>query len=155
MKVRVLAVGRVKGPASEAVAHYQARAARYWRLEVKEARQGKGEPADVMRKEGVALLANVPSDGVLWALSRSGSSWTSPQIAEALEAISRHAHPIVTIVLGGAWGLSDEVVHRADKVLALGAVTLPHDLARLVLFEQLYRAGSLLRGEPYHKGPAR
>jgi len=155
MRVGVVAIGRVKGPLAEAVAHYQARAARYWRLDVKEEREGKGGPPAVVKAEGAALLARVPADGAMWALSRTGRSLSSPAFARALEEISRRAHPIVTIVLGGAWGLSDDVLHEADQVMALGTMTLPHDLARLVLFEQLYRAGSLLRGEPYHKGPPR
>jgi len=154
VKVLVVAIGRVKGPAADAVAHYQARAARYWRLEVKEQREAKGDPAAIKKAEGEALLASVPSDGVVWALSRSGRSWSSPQLARGLEAVSLRPHPTVSVLLGGAWGLSDAVLESADRVVSLAPLTLPHDLARLVLFEQLYRAGTILRGEPYHKGPS-
>jgi 23S rRNA (pseudouridine1915-N3)-methyltransferase len=73
-------------------------------------------------------------------------------LASFLGAEALRASPGVAFVLGGAFGLSDQVLERAQRRLSLSDLTLPHELARLVLTEQLYRAGTLLRGEPYHKG---
>ncbi len=153
MRVQVIAVGRVKGPLGPAVDHYRTRAERYWKLEVREVREGRGEPSAVLRTEGERILDRTAAQGRLWALSRSGRPWSSTEWARHLERVSMDAHPTVDIVLGGAWGLDAAVLDRADRTVSLSRATLPHDLARLVLFEQLYRAGTILRGEPYHKGP--
>ncbi len=154
MRVQVLAVGRVKGPLGSAAEHYLTRAERYWKLTVHEVREGRGDPPAVVRTEGDRILGRASGEGKLWALSRAGRPWSSRDWARQLERVSVTAHPSVDIVLGGAWGLGQEVLDRADRTISLSAATLPHDLARVVLFEQLYRAGSILRGEPYHKGPA-
>jgi 23S rRNA (pseudouridine1915-N3)-methyltransferase len=76
----------------------------------------------------------------------------SPELARYLESLALRSVPEVSFVVGGAFGLGPGVVKRANRTLALSAGTLPHELARLVLAEQLYRAGTILRNEPYHKG---
>ena len=153
MKIHVVSVGRAKGPVAEAAELYRKRASRYFRLEVREEREGRGDPDQVTSAEGQKLLKGVPSQDPVWALSREGSAWSSAEWARRIEQLSMTAHPNVHVMIGGAWGLSPEVLDRAQHVVSLAAGTLPHELARLILFEQLYRAGTILRGEPYHKGP--
>jgi len=156
MKVIVAAVGRARGPAAELIAEYEARAKRYFPLEVAEVKEEAfrrpGDAARVRDEEGKRLLARVPAGVELVALHEGGKSWTSQQLADWLAELAVRGSPGAAFVVGGAYGLADEVLRRARHQLALGAFTLPHELARLILAEQLYRAGTIQRGEPYHKG---
>jgi 23S rRNA (pseudouridine1915-N3)-methyltransferase len=104
---------------------------------------------EVRREEGSRLLAQ--ARGTIVALHEGGRSMSSTAFAEWMQA-RRELAEDVSFLVGGALGLSPDVLSRASLKLALAPWTLPHDLARLVLAEQVYRAGTLLRGEPYHKG---
>ena len=107
-------------------------------------------PADARRREGEALLAKLKPESWLVALDERGTLLDSLELAR-LVATARDAGRELVFAIGGDEGLDTPVRERAWKVLALSRMTLPHRLARLVLMEQLYRAFSLLRGEPYHK----
>jgi 23S rRNA (pseudouridine1915-N3)-methyltransferase len=85
------------------------------------------------------------------ALARQGSAWTSTELARRLEAWQREARP-VALAIGGSRGLAGDLLAAATDRWSLGPLTLPHELARVVVVEQLYRASTILRGEPYHKG---
>ena len=87
------------------------------------------------------------------ALTREGKALGSRDLARYLEERALHSVDAVTFVIGGAFGLGGGVLKRSDLLLSLSAMTLPHDMARLLLVEQLYRAGTISRNEPYHKGP--
>jgi len=159
VKVTVLAVGRVRGPLPAAVAEYEARARRYWKLEVAEVAAGTGGggdgPAEVRRVEGERLLGRLPDGLRVVALTREGKGMTSKGLARWLQRLAVRGHAGACFVIGGAHGLSEAVLDRSDRRLALSPMTLPHEMARLVLVEQLYRAGTIVRGEPYHKGRGR
>ncbi|HEV8149933.1 MAG TPA: 23S rRNA (pseudouridine(1915)-N(3))-methyltransferase RlmH, partial [Gemmatimonadales bacterium] len=88
---------------------------------------------------------------ILIALDRGGSTWTSEQLADRL-ARWRAESASLALVIGGAFGLDAELLARARHRWSLGPLTLPHELARVVVLEQWYRAWTILRGEPYHKG---
>ncbi|HSH76666.1 MAG TPA: 23S rRNA (pseudouridine(1915)-N(3))-methyltransferase RlmH [Longimicrobiales bacterium] len=157
MRVRVVAVGRVRGALAEVVRDYEARAARYWKLEVIEVpdgARGRGgaAPAQVLDAEAGRILAKLPADLDVVALTRLGEGLGSRELAEYLERLGTHAAPGVGFVIGGAFGLGEAVLARARRRLSLSMMTLPHEMARAVLAEQLYRAGTIVRGEPYHKG---
>ena len=158
MKVMLLAVGRPRGELADAIAMYEERARRYFTFEtaeVKEHRSRKGDAVRTMEEEGKSLLARVPTGLELVALHREGRPWSSERLAEYLMELSVRASPGAAFVIGGAFGLSDEVLSRAEHRLSLSALTMPHELARLVLAEQIYRAGTIARGEPYHKAVER
>jgi 23S rRNA (pseudouridine1915-N3)-methyltransferase len=153
--VRVVSVGPVRGTLEEAVRDYEARAGRYWRLEVDEVEsgsRGRSDPRLVREAEGQRILPRLPAAGTVVALTRDGRTLASRELATFLgnEALASTAE--VAFVLGGAFGLDHLVLARARLRLSLSGMTLPHELARVVLAEQLYRAGTILRGEPYHKG---
>lgn len=158
MKVNLLCVGDARGPVGPAVEEYEARARRYWRLQVWEVeagagRGGKAEPEEIRRAEEVRLLARLPVRGDLVTLTREGRALGSRDLARYLEERALRAVGAVTFVIGGAFGLGRGILERSDLQLSLSAMTLPHDMARLLLVEQLYRAGTIGRNEPYHKGP--
>lgn len=136
-----------------AIREYETRAARYWPLEVHEVREepARGLSPDLVReREGQRLLAALPPGAQIVACDVTGKTRTSEQFAAWLQDLRERARD-VGIVIGGAFGLSDVVRQRATATLSLAPWTLPHELARLVLAEQLYRAGTIARGEPYHK----
>ena len=136
-----------------AIAEYERRAARYWPLSVREVKEAGGRsvaPAVTRRQEGERLLEAWPGRGEIVACDERGSRMTSSEFAAWLGKL-RDAAGSVTFVIGGAFGLDEAVRQRSTRLLAVAPWTLPHEMARLVLTEQLYRAGTLLRGEPYHK----
>lgn len=156
MKVLVVAVGRVRGTLEAAVGEYEERARRYWKLETAEVDAGAPgrdpAPERVMEAEAERILARIPEGYTVLALTRTGKGMGSRELARALEEQAVRSSPGVAFVLGGAFGLAPAVLERAGRKVSLSPMTLPHEMARLVLAEQLYRAGTILRGEPYHKG---
>ena len=136
-----------------AIDEYETRAARYWPLVVAEVREASGRgvsPAETRRREGERLLERLPDGAMLFACDERGERLTSSDFA-ALLVGARDAARDVAFVVGGAYGLDDTVRRAAGRSLQLAPWTLPHQLARHVLAEQLYRAGTIARGEPDHK----
>jgi 23S rRNA (pseudouridine1915-N3)-methyltransferase len=155
MKIRLVCVGRPRGPIAEAIGVYEARIKHYFGFESIEIRETvhRGQSVDqVMSDEGERLLARVTHGAKVIVLHRPGAAWSSETFAEQLREAGLRSVPELTFIIGGAYGLSPAVLRRADLELSLSAMTLPHELARLLLTEQIYRAGTILRGEPYHKG---
>lgn len=154
MKLSLISVGRIRPPLADAVAEYERRVGRYFRFDSVEVRESAGRAGDeerVRSDEGERLLARVPIGSHLVVLDRVGESWSSPELAAQLDGWALRAMPAVAFVIGGANGVSPALLAAAHTRFSLGRITLPHEMARLVLAEQLYRAGTILRGEPYHK----
>lgn len=149
-----MAVGKPKNTAlAAAIAEYETRAARYWPLavaEVKEEPAKSASAAAVRDREGERLAARVPAAAVVVCCDPGGRRMDSAAFATFLQG-HRDAGRDVAFVIGGAYGLSTAMLKRAAVRLELAPWTLPHELARLVLAEQLYRAGTIGRREPYHK----
>ena len=149
----MIAVGRDRSglyaPAVEEYTKRLARQVRFELVEVPEARKHAGTPQAKV-EEGAALLAKlVPRERVV-ALDERGDELTSRELAARVGRWLERGQD-VALLIGGSDGLAPEVLARADERLALSRFTLAHRLARLVLVEQLYRAMTILRGEPYHK----
>ncbi|MSR07855.1 MAG: 23S rRNA (pseudouridine(1915)-N(3))-methyltransferase RlmH [Gemmatimonadetes bacterium] len=154
MIVHVLAVGKLRDASVRAACQdYVTRARRYFRIEVREVagRASKRSALETTKSEGKALLAALPENGTMVALTRTGRAEDSQRFAGRVAAWQRSGRD-VALLIGGAFGLDPEVLQRSDSQLSLSSFTLPHEMARLVLLEQLYRAGTILKGEPYHKG---
>ncbi|MDF1563905.1 MAG: 23S rRNA (pseudouridine(1915)-N(3))-methyltransferase RlmH [Deltaproteobacteria bacterium] len=151
MKLRLISIGkRSAGPFEAATALYAKRLKHYLSLELVELPASrKREPGVAMREEGERILAAL-GKARLVALDAEGQSHDSVAFARRLEAWRREGRDVI-LVIGGDEGLSPEVKAAADELLALGPMTLPHRLAKVVLLEQLYRAATILKGEPYHK----
>lgn len=157
MTVTVVVVGRVRGHLRDAVAEYESRAGHYWKLQVVEVdagtSRGKEDPETVMAAEGERILARIPDGAELVVLDRRGKGISSRGLADWLGEHALRGSQGVALVIGGAYGVHPAVQDRARRRISLSAMTFPHEMARLLLAEQLYRAGTILRGEPYHKGP--
>ena len=154
MRLVVAVVGKARNPAlGEAIGDYEKRAARYWPLEVHEVREERavGIPLDRVReREGHRLADKVPDRAQTVACDVKGRSLDSAQFAEFLKT-AREQDRDLAFLIGGAFGLPTELTARSTVQLSLAPWTLPHEIARLVLVEQIYRAGTIVRGEPYHK----
>jgi 23S rRNA (pseudouridine1915-N3)-methyltransferase len=153
MRFIVAVVGKPRDSAlAAAISDYETRAARYWPLEVHEIREerGKSSPAEVVKKESERLLAALPSGATVVVCDAAGDALTSERFSEWMQNARETARD-VGIIIGGAHGLSEDLKSRASRRLSMGKWTMPHEMARLVLAEQLYRAGTIVRGEPYHK----
>ena len=155
MTLLVLAVGRLRAAYREACDDYLRRLARYARVEEAEVREASRAPTVEAQREEEAdrLRARIPGGGTVVALARDGSPWTSQELARRMDGWRVAARPLA-FVLGGSHGLSPGILASATVRWSLGPLTLPHELARVVAVEQLYRAFTILRGEPYHKGRA-
>ncbi len=153
MKMRLLAVGRDRSglyaPAVEEYARRIGRWARFEVVELPEARRHAGT-ARARDEEGEAILSRLGQRERLVALDERGPEPTSAELARRLRAWLEGGRD-VAFAVGGADGLSAAVLARAQERLSLSRMTLAHRLARLVLAEQLYRAFTILRGEPYHR----
>jgi 23S rRNA (pseudouridine1915-N3)-methyltransferase len=153
MRLTVAVVGKPRNAALAAAIHeYETRAARYWPLDVHEVREERaafGDSRLIRKREGERLAERIGSARVV-ACDISGKSFTSERFAEWLRT-ERDRDRDLAFVIGGAFGLSDDLLASSSARISLAPWTLAHELARLVLAEQLYRAGSIVRGEPYHK----
>ena|SRR2546423_3308186 len=154
MRLVVAVVGKARHPAlGEAIRDYEERAARYWPLDVHEVREERasGVPLErVMQREGERLAERIPDRAQRVACEIGGKSFTSSQFADFLRS-ARDENRDIAFLIGGAFGLSPGVTSSTTLKLSLAPWTLPHEIARLVLAEQIYRAGTIVRGEPYHK----
>ena len=154
MRLVVAVVGKARNPAlGEAIRDYEKRAARYWPLDVHEVREERasGISIDKVReREGQRLADKVPDRAQTVACAIGGRTLDSAQFADFLQS-AREQDRDLAFLIGGAFGLPSELAARSSVKLSLAPWTLPHEIARLVLVEQIYRAGTIVRGEPYHK----
>lgn len=158
MKVKVMAVGRLQqGWVSEGLAMYAGRLGRYLPgfelVEVPDVKASRSLPESRQKElEGEALLARVAQGDTVVLLDERGRQMTSRQLAADLERrlACGAASKALVYVVGGPYGFSEAVYARADARLALSLLTFPHEVARLLLCEQLYRAVAILHGLPYH-----
>lgn len=159
MRWTILAVGKVKEAYWQAaLAEYLKRLGPYRPVEVVELPDEKADPAQTpalieqaRRREGERILAALKPGAHLVALWENGEQLDSRALSERLARLDHEGAREAAFVIGGANGLDPAVLARADWKLGLSRLTLPHQLARVVLVEQLYRAERIRRGEPYHK----
>jgi 23S rRNA (pseudouridine1915-N3)-methyltransferase len=160
MRVVVIAIGRVKqGPERELAETFRKRALAIGRalslreIEIVEIRESRAADAERRRVEESIAIANViPQRATIVILDESGENLNSAALAALLREWRAEDRPAVCFVIGGADGLAASLRERAKLKLAFGAATWPHQLVRIMLLEQLYRAASILAGHPYHRG---
>jgi len=159
MRLIVAAVGRLKqGPERELAAWYCKRAATTGRLlgwrqvEIIEIRESRAQDRDRRRIEESIALANIIPDGAVVAvLDERGENLDSAALAGLIRQWRADGCASVCFIIGGADGLAPNLLQRAKVRLAFGAATWPHQLVRIMLLEQMYRAGTILAGHPYHR----
>ena len=155
-KIKIIAVGRIKQAfLREGVKEYLQRLAYSAHVEIEEVKppvhSDKWPPAEVCRREGAALLAGITRGEYVIALDPAGKLQTTEEWAAFFRNASVTGRQKITFVIGGEWGLGENVLKRADAVWSLSPLTFTHDMTRLIVLEQLYRVVTILQGLPYHK----
>ena len=148
MRYQIVAIGKLKrGFLQTGCEHFLARLSPYAKVEVLELKEGRG--SDVTEQESTALLR--AANGYLIALDEGGREYTSAAWAAHISELEVRSVGQVSFLLGGASGHGGALKTQADELWSLSKLTLPHELARLVLLEQLYRAETIRAGHPYHR----
>jgi 23S rRNA (pseudouridine1915-N3)-methyltransferase len=155
LKLRFIVVDRTKSAfLREGERFYLDRLKRYARtkwVEVKPARIYAKKPVqEILRKEGAAITKQLNRQDHVISLDRMGTRRTSEELASHIDRLSM-THSQLALVVGGPLGLPEEVLQMSHETLSLSSLTLTHEMARLILLEQLYRAFTIIRGEKYHK----
>lgn len=155
MKIQLWSVGKDHEPAIRtAVEDFSKRISKYYPLEWKIIPPPKKSavlsPADLKKKEAVTLLDGLQKDDCLVALDERGTQWTSAGLAQFIQARANDSARNLIFLIGGAYGLDEVVLRRADHRWCLSQLTFPHQLVRLILAEQIYRACTIQRNEKYH-----
>lgn len=146
LHITVYAVGKLKEAFwKDAVAEYLKRLGGYAKVEVRELSDSN------LERESAALLTALPERDPVVLLDVRGKETSSEGIARLIEGYALDGASRLAFVIGGSDGVSEEVKRRANARISFGPITLPHNLARVVLMEQIYRAFKIMRGEPYHK----
>lgn len=159
MNISIVTVGKLKEKyLKQGIAEYTKRLGPYAKVEVIEVPDEKApenlsdvEMEQVKNAEGNRILSKISQDAHVIALAIEGNMKTSEKLAKDLDQLATYGKSKVAFVIGGSLGLSDEVMKRANDTLSFSKMTFPHQLMRLILVEQIYRAFKINRGEPYHK----
>ena len=159
MKITVLAVGKIKEKFyTEAIREYAKRLSRYCELNITEAddeptpeNASLKQEVQIREREGERLLAKIPAGAHVIALAIEGKPYDSVELSKHLSELTLGGKSHLVFVIGGSLGLSDAVLRRADEKLSFSRLTFPHQLMRVILLEQLYRAQKIGKNEPYHK----
>lgn len=153
MEILLLAVGKLRPYYREACDDYARRLKRYITLLEHQVREASRAPTTAAQwtEEAKRLEAVTPPAATIVALTREGAAWSSRDLATQLQRWLVAARP-VAMMIGGSNGLSPSLLGAAQSRWSLGPLTLPHELARVIVLEQIYRAFTIIRGEPYHKG---
>ncbi|WP_282803642.1 23S rRNA (pseudouridine(1915)-N(3))-methyltransferase RlmH [Secundilactobacillus kimchicus] len=159
MNIKLVVVGKLKEKYfKQGIAEYAKRLSRFCKFEIVEVPDEKApeslsdaQMAQVMAKEGERILSKIKDREYVYALAILGKERTSEAFAAEIKQLTTYGHSDITFVIGGSLGLDSAVLKRADTQISFGKFTLPHQLMRLVLTEQIYRAIMINEGSPYHK----
>ncbi|URT70941.1 23S rRNA (pseudouridine(1915)-N(3))-methyltransferase RlmH [Cytobacillus firmus] len=159
MNISIITVGKLKEKyLKQGIDEYLKRLSAYAKLDIIEVPDEKApeelsetEMIQVKQKEGERILAKIHPDAHVIALAIEGKMKSSEELADTLDKLATYGKSKIAFVIGGSLGLSQEVLQRADEKLSFSKMTFPHQLMKLILLEQIYRAFRINRGEPYHK----
>lgn len=159
MNIQIVSVGKLKEKYLKlGIEEYTKRLNSYAKIDLVEVADEKApenlSEADmeiVKKKEGDRILAKISADTYVIALAIEGKMKSSEQLASDLESLMTYGKSKIAFVIGGSLGLHEDVMKRSDEKLSFSKMTLPHQLMKLVLVEQIYRAFRIIKNEPYHK----
>ena len=159
MNISIISVGKLKEKyLKSGIEEYTKRLGSYTKINEIEVADEKApeqlSEADmeiVKKKEAERIMAKISPDAYVIALAIDGKMKTSEQLAKDIQSLMTYGRSKIVFVIGGSLGLHDEVLKRADEKLSFSKMTFPHQLMRLILVEQVYRAFRIMKGEPYHK----
>jgi len=153
--INIVCVGKIKEKAlSTLIAEYTKRISGYTKIEILEVNDEPNDKlpeATVKETEGQRILKQIKKDAFVVLLDLQGKELTSVELSKKIEEINTYHSSNITFVIGGSLGVSEEVRSRADFKLKLSNMTFPHNIARLIILEQIYRSYKILNNEAYHK----
>ncbi|WP_205138274.1 23S rRNA (pseudouridine(1915)-N(3))-methyltransferase RlmH [Virgibacillus halotolerans] len=159
MKISIIAVGKLKEKyLKQGIQEYLKRLTAYAKVDIIELADEKApenmseaQMLEVKQKEGERILGSIHPDTFVITLEINGKMLSSEQLAAKMDELATYGKSKIAFVIGGSLGLSEAVEKRSDLALSFSKMTFPHQVMRLVLLEQVYRAFRIIRGEPYHK----
>ncbi|KJL03404.1 MULTISPECIES: 23S rRNA (pseudouridine(1915)-N(3))-methyltransferase RlmH [Priestia] len=159
MNISIITIGKLKEKyLKQGIEEYLKRLSSYAKVEIIELADEKApenlsesEMEQVKQKEGERILAKISDDTHVIALAINGKQKSSEELAKEIDSLATYGKSKVAFIIGGSLGLSSEVMKRSNAALSFSKMTFPHQLMRLVLVEQIYRAFRIIRNEPYHK----
>jgi 23S rRNA (pseudouridine1915-N3)-methyltransferase len=159
VNISIVTVGKLKEKyLKQGIEEYLKRLSAYAKVEVIEVADEKApevlselEMVQVKQKEGERILGKISQDTYVIALAIQGKMQSSEELADTLDKLATYGKSKIAFIIGGSLGLSEEVLKRANEHLSFSRMTFPHQLMKLILVEQIYRAFRINRGEPYHK----
>ena len=159
MKIKIVTVGKLKEKyLKDGIAEYSKRISRFAKLEMIELADEKTpdkaseiENQKILETEGARILSKIGERDFVLVLAIEGKTFSSEEFSKQLEEASIKGYSTLTFIIGGSLGLAPGVKNRANLSVSFGRLTLPHQLMRLVLVEQIYRAFTIQQGSPYHK----
>jgi 23S rRNA (pseudouridine1915-N3)-methyltransferase len=159
VNISIITIGKLKEKyLKQGIEEYLKRLSSYAKVEIIELADEKApenlsesEMEQVKQKEGERILAKISDDTHVIALAINGKQKSSEELAKEIDSLATYGKSKVAFVIGGSLGLSSEVMKRSNAALSFSKMTFPHQLMRLVLVEQIYRAFRIIRNEPYHK----
>jgi 23S rRNA (pseudouridine1915-N3)-methyltransferase len=157
--IHIISVGKLKEKyLMQGIDEYKKRLSSYAKVDIIEVPDEKApehlseqEMEQIKQREGERILAKIPNDAYVIALAIEGKMKSSEQFAASIDKLATYGKSKIAFIIGGSLGLSKQVMQRADEALSFSKMTFPHQLMRLILLEQIYRAFRINRGEPYHK----
>lgn len=150
--INIIAVGKIKEKALQTlIEEYSKRISGYTKINIVEVGDEPNEKVNVKQIEGERILKQIKKEAFVVLLDLRGESLDSIALAKKINEINTYHSSNITFVIGGSLGVSDEVVERADYLLKLSNMTFPHNIARLLILEQIYRSYKILNNETYHK----
>ena len=155
MKVRILCVGKIKDQYyQDAITEFKKRLRPFCQLEIIEVKNEKESPSltkeMVIARESERLIKKM-SDGYFFALEPDGKQMSSEEFASKIESLINTGNTPINFIIGGSYGLSDEIRKKCDSVLSFSQMTFPHELFRIILLEQIFRAFKIINNQTYHK----
>lgn len=159
MRIHIICIGKLKERYwSDAVSEYQKRLSKYCDLEITELKEARlpdkaspAQEATVVEEEGRSILKHVKDGSYVISLEIQGKNLSSEELATKIESLPLAGKSHITLIIGGSLGLSKEVSKRADFKLSFSKMTFPHQMMRVILLEQIYRAFKIIKNETYHK----
>jgi 23S rRNA (pseudouridine1915-N3)-methyltransferase len=156
MNITLICVGKLKERFwADACAEYSKRLKAYVKLNIVEVADFDpnklGNQAQVLEREGNLIIQAIPQDAYVVLLAIEGKLISSEDLAQTLDFCALSGKSNIAFIVGGSFGVGEQVYARANEKISLGRITLPHNLARVVVLEQFYRACKINKGEPYHK----
>ena len=155
MRITIISVGKLKERYwKNAIEEYSKRLSKYCKLEIMELpdeNSSLAEEEQILKKEGQRIIKAIKQDALVIALAIKGNMFSSEQFAAQIEKDTTQGISHLIFIIGGSLGLSKEVMDRADRAISFSAMTFPHQMMRVILLEQIYRAMRIIKKEPYHK----